>query len=430
MSLLDNNKFTHYIKQNYYIIHNMMITYSRLRKLNLSGVNSRSIFSYKDPFLLEKQLTDDEKSIKELAYHFSKNYLLPNVVSSFRNETFDTNIMKEMGNVGLLGPTISGYGCAGVNYVSYGLIMREIERVDSGYRSCASVQSSLVMFPIYKFGSQEQKDKYLPELAKGNLIGCFGLTEPDHGSDPSGMKTRAVFKDGHYILNGSKNWITNSPIADVFIIWAKDDNNDIRGFILEKNMNGLSCPKIEGKFSLRTSNTGMIFMDNVIVPTENLLPYVKGLKGPFSCLNNARYGISWGVLGAAEDCYLRVREYCLDRKQFNRPLAANQIVQLKLTEMLTEIAIGSQASLRIGRLLDENILIPENISFIKRNNCVKALTVARNARDMLGGNGISDEYHVIRHMLNLEAVNTYEGTQDIHALIIGKGITQIPSFTS
>jgi len=335
-----------------------------------------------------------------------------------------------MGNVGLLGPTINGYGCAGVNYVSYGLIMREIERVDSGYRSCASVQSSLVMFPIYKFGSQEQKDKYLPELAKGNLIGCFGLTEPDHGSDPSGMKTRAVFKDGNYILNGSKNWITNSPIADVFIIWAKDEKNDIRGFILEKEMKGLSCPKIEGKFSLRTSNTGMIFMDNVIVPKENMLPHVRGLKGPFSCLNNARYGISWGVLGAAEDCYLRAREYCLDRKQFNKPLAANQLVQLKLTEMLTDITLGTQASLRIGRLLDENILIPENISIIKRNNCLKSLTVARNARDMLGGNGISDEYHIIRHMLNLEAVNTYEGTQDIHALIIGKGITQIPSFAS
>jgi glutaryl-CoA dehydrogenase len=391
---------------------------------------SRSVFSYKDPFLLETQLTDDEKCIKTAAYNFAKDYLLPNVVSSFRNEKFDKNIMKEMGYVGLLGPTINGYGCAGVNYVSYGLIMREIERVDSGYRSCASVQSSLVMFPIYKFGSQEQKDKYLPELAKGNLIGCFGLTEPDHGSDPSGMKTRATLNGDHYILNGSKNWITNSPIADVFIIWAKDDNNDIRGFILEKDMYGLSCPKIEGKFALRTSNTGMIFMDNVIVPKENVLPYVKGLKGPFSCLNNARYGISWGVLGAAEDCYLRAREYCLDRKQFNRPLAANQIVQLKLTEMLTEITIGTQASLRIGRLLDENILIPENVSIIKRNNCVKALTVARNARDMLGGNGISDEYHIIRHMLNLEAVNTYEGTQDIHALIIGKGITQIPSFAS
>ena len=406
-----------------------MFRCTRLKKVNFNNSISRRIFTYKDPFLLEKQLTEDEKSIKDVAYNFSKDYLLPNVVSSFRNEKVDKNILKEMGNVGLLGPTINGYGCAGVNYVSYGLIMREIERVDSGYRSCASVQSSLVMFPIYKFGSQEQKDKYLPELAKGNLIGCFGLTEPDHGSDPSGMKTRAIFKDGNYTLNGSKNWITNSPIADVFIIWAKDNNNDIRGFILEKGMNGLSCPKIEGKFSLRTSNTGMIFMDNVIVPKENVLPYVKGLKGPFSCLNNARYGISWGVIGAAEDCYLRAREYCLDRKQFNRPLAANQLVQSKLAEMLTEITIGTQASLRIGRLLDENILIPENISIIKRNNCLKALNIARNARDMLGGNGISDEYHIIRHMLNLEAVNTYEGTQDIHALIIGRGITQIASFT-
>jgi glutaryl-CoA dehydrogenase len=284
------------------------------------------------------------------------------------------------------------------------------------------------MFPIYKFGSQQQKDKYLPELAKGNLIGCFGLTEPDHGSDPSGIKTKAIFKDGNYILNGSKNWITNSPIADVFIIWAKDENNDLRGFILEKEMKGLSCPKIDGKFSLRTSNTGMIFMDNVIVPEENVLPHVTGLKGPFSCLNNARYGISWGVLGAAEDCYLRAREYTLDRKQFNKPLAANQIVQLKLTDMLTELTLGLQASLRIGRLLDENILVPENISIIKRNNCLKSLIISRNARDMLGGNGISDEYHIIRHMLNLEAVNTYEGTQDIHALIIGRGITQLSSF--
>ena len=389
-----------------------------------------SIFNYKDPFLLETQLSEDEKSIKDMAYNFAKDQLLPNVVSSFRNERFDKNIMKEMGKVGLLGPTINGYGCAGVNYVSYGLIMREIERIDSGYRSCASVQSSLVMYPIYKFGSQEQKDKYLPELARGNLIGCFGLTEPDHGSDPSGMKTNAKFKDGNYILNGSKNWITNSPIADVFIIWAKDETGDIRGFILEKEMRGLSCPKIEGKFSLRTSNTGMIFMDNVVVPKENVLPNVRGLKGPFSCLNNARYGISWGVLGAAEDCYLRAREYCLDRKQFGRPLAANQLIQLKLADMLSEITLGLQASLRVGRLLDENILIPENISIVKRNNCAKSLQISRNARDMLGGNGISDEYHIIRHMLNLEAVNTYEGTQDIHALIIGKGITDIASFSS
>jgi glutaryl-CoA dehydrogenase len=389
---------------------------------------SRSYFNYKDPFLLDKQLTDDEKSIKDVASDFSKKCLLPNVVSAFRNESFDKNIMKEMGNVGLLGTTINGYGCAGVNYVSYGLVMREIERIDSGYRSCASVQSSLVMFPIYKFGSQAQKDKYLPELAKGNLIGCFGLTEPDHGSDPSGMKTNAVLKGGNYILNGSKNWITNSPIADVFIIWAKDENSDIRGFILEKEMKGLSCPKIEGKFSLRTSNTGMIFMDNVVVPKENMLPNVKGLKGPFSCLNNARYGISWGVLGAAEDCYLRAREYTIDRKQFNKPLAANQLIQIKLADMLTEITLGIQASLRVGRLIDDNTMIPENISIVKRNNCLKSLQICRNARDMLGGNGISDEYHIIRHMLNLEAVNTYEGTHDIHGLILGKGITEISSF--
>jgi len=394
------------------------------------NLHKRTIFNYRDPFLLETQLSESEKSIQDVAHGFSKDILLPNVVASFRNEKFDKNIMKEMGNVGLLGPTINGYGCAGVNYVSYGLIMREIERVDSGYRSCASVQSSLVMFPIYKFGSQEQKEKYLPGLAKGNLIGCFGLTEPDHGSDPSGMKTRAYLKDGNYILNGSKNWITNSPIADVLIVWAKDENNDIRGFILEKDMKGLSCPKIEGKFSLRTSNTGMIFMDNVVVPKENILPNIKGLKGPFSCLNNARYGISWGVLGAAEDCYFRAREYCLDRKQFNRPLAANQLVQLKLTDMLSEIVLGTQASLRVGRMLDEGVLIPENISIVKRNNCLKSLNIARTARDMLGGNGISDEYHVIRHMLNLEAVNTYEGTQDIHALIIGKGITNIGSFST
>jgi len=396
----------------------------------LTSIKLRTVFSFADPFLLDKQLTSEENSVKDLASNFSKEILSPNVVASFRNETFDKNIMKEMGNVGLLGPTINGYGCAGVNYVSYGLIMREIERVDSGYRSCASVQSSLVMFPIYKFGSEEQKEKYLPNLAKGNLIGCFGLTEPNHGSDPSGMKTNAVLRDGNYILNGSKIWITNSPIADIFIIWAKDESNDIRGFILEKAMKGISCPKIQGKFSLRTSNTGMIFMDNVIVPKENMLPHVKGLKGPFSCLNNARYGISWGVLGAAEDCYLIAREYCLDRKQFNRPLASNQIIQLKLADMLSELTLGLQASLRVGRLLDEGIMIPENISIIKRNNCIKSLQIARNARDMLGGNGISDEYYVIRHMLNLEAVNTYEGTQDIHALIIGKGITGIPSFSS
>jgi glutaryl-CoA dehydrogenase len=393
-----------------------------------NNFDKRNIFNFKDPFLLENQLSEDEKLIKDMAYNFSQNILQPNIVSSFRHESFDKNIMKEMGSFGILGPTINGYGCAGVNYISYGLIMREIERVDSGYRSCASVQSSLVMYPIFKFGSQEQKDRFLPDLRKGNLIGCFGLTEPDHGSDPSGMKTRATLIGDHYIINGSKNWITNSPIADIFIIWAKDENNDIRGFILEKGMRGLSCPKIEGKFSLRSSITGMIFMDNVKIPKENILPNIKGLKGPFMCLNNARYGISWGVLGAAEDCYLRSREYALDRKQFNKPLASNQLIQMKLTNMLTEISLGLQLALRVGRLIDEGNLIPENISIIKRNNCLKSLVISRTARDILGGNGISDEYHIIRHMLNLEAVNTYEGTEDIHGLIIGRGITNLNSF--
>jgi glutaryl-CoA dehydrogenase len=401
----------------------MMIRYN-----NFNRIIKRSLFNYKDAFLLENQLFQDEKSIKELAQQFSRDILQPNIVSSFRNEHFDKNIMKEMGNVGLLGPTINGYGCAGVNYISYGLIMREIERIDSGYRSCASVQSSLVMYPIYKFGTQEQKDKFLPELAKGNLIGCFGLTEPDHGSDPSGMKTKATLKGDNYILNGSKNWITNSPIADLFVIWAKDDTGVIRGFLLEKNMPGLTAPKIDGKFSLRASNTGMIFMDNVIVPKENLLPLTRGLKSPFSCLNNARYGIAWGVLGAAEDCYLRAREYSLERKQFNKPLASNQLIQMKLTDMLTEITLGLQSVLRVGRMIDDGNMIPETISIIKRNNCLKSLNIARTSRDILGGNGISDDYHIIRHMLNLEAVNTYEGTQDIHGLIIGRGITNLNSF--
>lgn len=400
-----------------------MIRYNNFRR-----IITRNIFNYKDAFLLENQLFQDEKSIKELAQNFSRDILQPNIISSFRNENFDKNIMKEMGNIGLLGPTINGYGCAGVNYISYGLIMREIERIDSGYRSCASVQSSLVMYPIYKFGTQEQKDRFLPELAKGNLIGCFGLTEPDHGSDPSGMKTKALLKGDHYILNGSKNWITNSPIADLFVIWAKDDNGIIRGFLLEKNMPGLTAPKIDGKFSLRASNTGMIFMDNVVVPKENLLPLTRGLKSPFMCLNNARYGIAWGVLGAAEDCYFRAREYSMDRKQFNKPLAANQLVQMKLTDMLTEITLGLQSVLRVGRMIDDGEMIPETISIIKRNNCLKSLNIARIARDILGGNGISDEYHIIRHMLNLEAVNTYEGTQDIHGLIIGRGITNLNSF--
>lgn len=401
----------------------MMIRYN-----NFNRIIKRSLFNYKDAFLFENQLSQDEKSIKELAHKFSRDILQPNIVSSFRNEHFDKNIIKEMGNIGLLGPTITGYNCAGVNYISYGLIMREIERIDSGYRSCASVQSSLVMYPIDKFGTQEQKDRFLPDLAKGNLIGCFGLTEPDHGSDPSGMKTKATLKGDHYILNGSKNWITNSPIADLFVIWAKDDGGTIRGFLLEKNMPGLSAPKINGKFSLRASNTGMIFMDNVVVPKENLLPLTRGLKSPFMCLNNARYGIAWGVLGAAEDCYLRAREYALDRKQFNKPLANNQLIQIKLTDMLAEITLGLQSVLRVGRMIDDGEMIPENISIIKRNNCLKSLNVARTARDILGGNGISDEYHIIRHMLNLEAVNTYEGTSDIHGLIIGRGITNLTSF--
>ena len=399
---------------------------SLLRRHSVS--RGRTLFSHTDAFLLDHQLSNDERAIREMSLDFASTVLLPNIVSSFRNESFDKKIMKQMGNAGLLGPTIEGYGCAGVNAVSYGLIMREIERVDSGYRSCASVQSSLVMYPIYKFGTPQQKDKYLPELAKGELIGCFGLTEPDHGSDPSGMKTRAERKGDYYVLNGSKNWITNSPIADIFIIWAKDENQDIRGFIVDKNMPGLSYPKIKGKFSLRASNTGMIFMDNVMVPKENLLPNTKGLKSPFMCLNNARYGISWGVLGAAEDCYLRSREYVLDRKQFGKPLGANQLVQIKLADMLTEISMGLQSALRVGRMIDTNNLVPETISMIKRNNCMKSLNIARTARDMLGGNGISDEYHIIRHMLNLEAVNTYEGTQDIHGLIIGRGITGLSSF--
>jgi glutaryl-CoA dehydrogenase len=400
-----------------------------LNKKNIGArLFSLQTFNHIDPFLFDKQLTIDEKMIRDMASDFAQNILQPCVQKSFRNETFDKNIMKSLGDVGLLGPTIKDYGCSGVNYVSYGLIMREIERVDSGYRSAASVQSSLVMLPIYKFGSSEQKDRFLPKLAKGDLIGCFGLTEPDHGSDPSNMSSKAVQSGDHFILNGSKNWITNSPIADVFIVWAKNEENEIKGFILEKGMEGLSAPKIEGKFSLRASITGMIFMDNVKVPKENMLPFVQGLKGPFTCLNNARYGIAWGALGAAEDCYVRSRNYCLERKQFNKPLVANQIIQMKLTDMITDITLGMQANLRIGRLLDEDILIPENISIIKKNNCQKALQIARNARDMLGGNGISDEYHVIRHMLNLEAVNTYEGTSDIHGLIIGRGITGYPAF--
>lgn len=407
------------------MLKNIKIIFS---KNNFKRMFSKNTFDFADPFLFQKQLSPDEVMIKDVAKQYATKFLLPQVVNSFRNESFDKNIIKDMGKIGLLGPTIKGYGCSGINYVSYGLIMREIERIDSGFRSVLSVQSSLVMLPIYKFGSNEQKERFLPRLARGELIGCFGLTEPDHGSDPSGMKTKAVLNGDNYILNGSKCWITNSPIADVLIIWAKDESGEVRGFILEKNMKGLSCPKIEGKFALRSSITGMIFMDNVVVPKENVLPFVRGLKGPFTCLNSARYGISWGVLGAAEDCYLRARQYSKDRIQFNKPIASNQLVQIKLTDMLTEISLGLQATLRIGRLIDEEMLIPENISIIKRNNCIKSLNIARNCRDILGGNGIMDEYHIIRHMLNLEAVNTYEGTQDIHGLIVGRGITDLNAF--
>ena len=376
----------------------------------------------------EKQFTEEERSIRDSASEFAKRYLLPKIITSYRNETFDPSIMKEMGNIGLLGSTIQGFGCPGVNHVSYGLMAREIERVDSSYRSVMSVQSSLVMYPIDRFGTNEQKQRFLPDLASGERIGCFGLTEPNHGSDPSSMETKAVKqKDGSYLISGSKNWITNAPIANVFIIWAKDQDNELRGFILERSMKGITTPTIHGKLSLRASITGMIFMDNVSVPSQNVLQ-VKGFKGPFSCLNKARYGISWGVLGAAEDCYYRALSYVLERKQFGAPLASKQIIQLKLADMVTELHLGMQGVIQLGRLMDEGEATPDGISLMKRNNCDKALTIARNTRDMLGGNGISDEYHIMRHMQNLEAVNTYEGTSDIHGLILGRAITGIPSF--
>jgi len=389
-------------------------------------------FDWKDPLNLESRLTEEEILVRDTAQKYCQENLLPRVLMANRNETFDREIMSEMGEYGLLGPTIEGYGCPGVSSVAYGLIAREVERVDSSYRSAMSVQSSLVMYPIYDFGTEEQRQKYLPSLATGEKIGCFGLTEPNHGSDPAGMETRARYEksDGVYILNGSKNWITNSPLADVMIVWAMNqDEGRIRGFILEKGMKGLTAPKIEGKFSLRASHTGMIFMDDVVVPEENMLPAVHGLKGPFSCLNNARYGISWGAMGAAEACLDIARTYTLDRKQFGRPLANNQLIQKKMADALTEISLGLQGSLQIGRLKDEGKLAPEMISILKRNNCGKALDIARACRDMLGGNGIADEYHIIRHVMNLEAVNTYEGTHDIHALIIGRGITGLQAFT-
>ena len=390
---------------------------------------AKATFVWDDPFLLDQQLTQEERMIREAAAAYCNDRLMPRVLEAFRHEKTDASIFREMGELGLLGPTIAPeYGGPGLNYVAYGLIAREVERIDSGYRSMMSVQSSLVMVPINDFGTEAQKQKYLPKLATGEWIGCFGLTEPDHGSDPASMASRAQKVPGGYRMKGNKMWISNSPIADVFVVWAKDDAGDIRGFVLEKGMKGLSAPKIEGKFSLRVSITGEVVMDNVFVPEENMLPNVSGLAGPFGALNKARYGISWGALGAAEFCWHAARQYTLDRKQFGRPLAANQLVQWKLANMQTEITLGLHAVLRAGRLIDEGKWSPEMMSLIKRNSAGKALDIARMARDMHGGNGISDEFHVIRHVMNLEVVNTYEGTHDIHALILGRAQTGIQAF--
>ena len=389
----------------------------------------KPVFKWDDPLLLDQQLNEEERMVRETAHAYAQEKLMPRITQAFRHETTDPALFAEMGALGMLGPTIPHeYGGAGLNYVCYGLIAREIERVDSGYRSMMSVQSSLVMFPIYTYGSEAQRKQYLPPLATGERIGCFGLTEPDHGSDPGSMITRARAVDGGYRLSGAKTWISNSPIADVFVVWAKDDGGVIRGFILEKGMRGLSAPKIEGKFSLRASITGEIVMDDVLVPAENMLPNVEGLKGPMGCLNAARYGIAWGALGAAEFCWHAARQYVLDRRQFGRPLAANQLIQKKLADMQTEITLGLQGCLRLGRLKDEGKAAPEITSILKRNSCGKALEIARMARDMHGGNGIVDEFHVIRHVLNLETVNTYEGTHDIHALILGRAQTGISAF--
>jgi glutaryl-CoA dehydrogenase len=400
-----------------------------MRKEILMAKTSKARFCWEDPLLIEAQLSEEERMLRDAARDYCQGRLLPRVQDAFRHERTDPAIFREMGEMGLLGATIpSEYGGAGLNYVSYGLVAREVERVDSGYRSMMSVQSSLVMVPLHAFGTEAQKSKYLPRLASGELIGCFGLTEPNHGSDPGGMTSRAHAVDGGYRLSGSKMWITNSPIADIFIVWAKDDVGAIRGFILDKGMKGLSAPAIHGKVGLRTSITGEIVMDEVFVPEENAFPDIRGLKGPFTCLDSARYGISWGALGAAEFCWHTARQYTLDRQQFGRPLAANQLIQKKLADMQTEITLALQACLRLGRMKDEGTATPEITSMMKRNSCGKSLDIARSARDMLGGNGISDEFGVIRHMVNLEVVNTYEGTHDVHALILGRAQTGIAAF--
>ncbi|HEX9180218.1 MAG TPA: acyl-CoA dehydrogenase [Burkholderiales bacterium] len=397
--------------------------------MNAPSSRAKASFQWDDPLLFGEQITEDERMVRDAARDYCQERLLPRVVDANRREHFHREILNEMGALGFLGCTLEGYGCAGVNHVSYGLIAREVERVDSGYRSAMSVQSSLVMHPIHSYGTEAQRQKYLPKLATGEWVGCFGLTEPNHGSDPGSMETRARRAPGGYRLHGQKMWITNSPIADVFVVWAKDDAGDIRGFLLERGMKGLSAPKIEGKFSLRASVTGEIVMDEVFVPEESAFAEVRGLKGPFGCLNKARYGIAWGALGAAEFCWYAARSYVLERSQFGRPLAANQLVQKKLADMQTEITLGLQAVLRLGRLMDEARAAPEMVSLLKRNNCGKALDIARLARDMHGGNGIADEYHVIRHLVNLETVNTYEGTHDIHALILGRAQTGIQAFS-
>lgn len=389
---------------------------------------SKPVFNWEDPLDLESMLTEDERLIQDMTRNYAQDKLMPRILEANRHEIFHREIMTEMGALGLLGSTIDGYGCAGASHVAYGLIARVVEAVDSGYRSALSVQSSLVMYPIDAFGTEAQKEKFLPKLATGEFVGCFGLTEPDAGSDPSSMRTTAKKVDGGFLLKGSKMWITNSPIADVFVVWAKDDEGLINGFILEKGMKGLSAPKIEGKFSLRASITGEIVMDDVFVPEENHFPEVRGLRGPFSCLNKARYGIAWGSMGSAEFCWKASRNYAMDRIIFGKPLAGTQLVQKKLADMQTEITLGLHSALRLGRLMDENKVAPEAISILKRNNCGKALDIARHARDIHGGNGIADEYHIIRHAMNLEAVNTYEGTHDIHALILGRAQTGLQAF--